>query len=248
MTNFIPWLVAALACTALPAAAADSSALAEQLKARYQASSVRLSSNSQAQPEGLFSIDGAQQPSPTSQSFIAGASSKRDPALAIALQFLSENSDLLSASAEDFLLKKRSEDQFGVQHFRFLRTLAGIPVADMEVIVHVNTNNSLSGVNGNIVRPSQQLIDHVTQTNIDGLIDKVQALTTVAGLRAEQPQKLRLLNAELLLFSNTPHIRWHLDINSKAQLGRYSYWLDAETGELIDVKNTLRHPIPLTNY
>ncbi|BFM12918.1 hypothetical protein R50072_30710 [Simiduia litorea] len=247
MRTLIPWLVAALAGSAFTATAAEDSVLTEQLKTRYQASSVRISTNPNAKPEGLFSIDGPLQSTTTNQSAIAGAGTKRDPALALAMQFLSENSDLFSAEEGDFILKKRLEDKFGMQHLRFLRTIAEIPVADMEVIVHVNANNSLSSVNGNIVRPSQLLIDHVAQTDIESLINKVQALSIVANLRNEQPQLLRLLNAELLLFSSTPHIRWHIDVNSTAQVGRYSYWLDAETGELIEVKNTLRHPIPFTN-
>lgn len=246
MLKIIPWLVTPFACLALPAAA-DSGVLIDQLKTRYPASEVRISTNTQAQPEGLFSIDGPLQSSATSQSLVAGAGTKRDPALALAMQFLTDNSDLLSATASDFVLKKRSTDKFGAQHFRFLRALADIPVADMEVLVHVNANNRLSSVNGNIVKLSQQLIDHMAQTNIEDLIDKAQAFTIVAGLRDEQPQALRLLNAELLLFSDAPHIRWHLDLNSSAQIGRYSYWLNAETGELIEIKNTLRHPIPLIN-
>ena len=245
MKSTIYGLLMLFGLTTLPLASAQEVAISEQLKSRYPASTVRVSTNEKQESEGLFSISGPLKVSIASQSFKAGATTQRDPALATAMQFLSDNAELFTTTEAGFTLKKRNSDKFGMQHFRFLRTINKIPVADMEVIVHVNADNTITGVNGNIVRASQLLLDHMTQVDHKSLLDKATAFTRVSALRGEQPQSLRLLNAELLLFSSAPHIRWHIDLNSTAQVGRYSYWLNAETGDLIDVKNTLRHPIPI---
>lgn len=214
----------------------------DSLRERYQANQVRVETNADAQPEGLFSLAGPLNIIAPSAAAMAGGGQQRDPALALALQFFAENPQLLAAAPADFQLHRRATDAFGNQHLRFYRLIDGLPIRDMEVLVHLDSNLTVTGINGEIVRPSQALLDHMAVRS-GPLLKQEQALARVAALRNTDPNALRLLRAETWLFNEAPHIRWHLDLNP-AEGGRYSYWLDAETGTLVSVDNSLRLPIP----
>lgn len=214
----------------------------DNLRERYQANQVRVETNADAQPEGLFSLAGPLSIKAPSAAAMAGAGQQRDPALALARQFFAENPTLLAAGPDDLLLHRRDTDAFGNQHLRFYRLIDGLPVRDMEVLVHLDKNHTVTGINGEIVRPSQALQDHMRLRTGD-LLSRDQALARVAALRTTAAASLRLLKADTWLFNEAPHIRWLLDLNP-AEGGRYRYWLDAETGELVSVTNSLRLPIP----
>lgn len=221
---------------------------AQEMQARYQPNAVRVETNAQQEPSGLFSIRGPiNLQLPVSASALAGASITRDRPQALAAQFFTENESVFDAKAEDLQLTKRSTDRFGTEHLRYLRVIDGIAIQDMEVLVHIAPDGTLSGVNGNIVRPSTGLVQHLQQRgDTPHYLSVEQALAKVAQLRSTDLTTLRLLRSELRLHNEAPHVRWMLDINSTAALGRFSYWLDAETGELISIDNTLRHPIPFS--
>jgi hypothetical protein len=216
----------------------------DDMRSRYPSATLQVSTNDQAQPQGLFHLRGPVAVDLAPAALRAGASQSRDPALAKAQQFFNDNPDFFAAGANELRLHKRTTDAFGNQHLRFHRLLAGIPVADMEVLVHLNPAGDISGVNGQIVRPSEALLAHMAR-GATPAFGKLDALNRVAQLRNTDINGLRLLSAELVLTNEAPHLRWHLDINQTRSTGRFSYWLDAESGALIDVQNTLRHPIPL---
>lgn len=202
---------------------------------------MRMDTNAQGQAHGLFQIQGPITPS--SQAFqktaIEGAAT---PLLTKARAFFWDHQTMLGADASDLLLHKQTTDSFGNQHLRFYRTLAGIPVKDMEVLVHFDSKGDLTSVNGEIVQLSPAL-----ETHMAGQLPRIteaEALAAVAQLRQTTPDQLRLLSAKQWLFNQAPHVRWHLDLNPENGIDRFSYWLDAETGALIEVQNTLRHPIP----
>ncbi|MBB3167308.1 hypothetical protein [Simiduia aestuariiviva] len=216
----------------------------DEMKTRYPGTTLTVGTDADAQPEGLFYLRGNIQIDAARGASHAGANQTRDPALAKAEQFFDESPAFFAAGAGDMRLHKRTTDRFGNQHLRFQRVLNGIPVADMEVLVHLNAEGDITGVNGHIVRPSKALLSHMTD-NTTPTLTKLEALQRVANQRGTDISGVRLLNAEMLLANEAPHIRWHLDVNPSRGVGRFSYWLDAQTGALIDVQNTLRHPIPL---
>ncbi|UTA47215.1 hypothetical protein L1F30_13725 [Simiduia sp. 21SJ11W-1] len=214
-----------------------------ELGARYAPSTLQANTNHQALPSGHFFLQGEFGATTATPAAIAGAGLARNEHLAAARQFFSENPEFFAADAEAMQLHKQREDRFGNHHLRFHRVIAGIPVADMEVIVHFNAKGVITGVNGHIVRPSAALLGHMSEP--PKTLSKLQALQQVATLHGVALSELRLLNAEQWLANEAPHQRWHLDLNTSGGIGRFSYWLDAETGALIEVQNTLRHPIPM---
>lgn len=235
--------LALLACTAHAGGAPD--LLAEQLKDRYQAQAVRVDRDADGRAAGLFQLRGplAIEAQTSLQGAQAGAA--QDPSLALAERFFRDNLELLAIDGPEALaLSERRGDRFGHQHLRFARLIDGLPVAGMEVLVHVSPEGRVTGINGHIVRPPQALLAHMAARGDAPLVTEAQALAKVAELRGVNVERLRLLSAQLSLAVAAPFIRWHLDLNPVDGLGRFSYWLDAETGELIEVVNTLRHPIP----
>lgn len=216
----------------------------DNLQARYPTAQLQVHTNAEAQPQGIFHLRGTLDVQVPAAAALQGAGQTRDPALAKAQQFFRDNPEFFAAGADEMQLHKRNTDKFGNQHLRFYRTLAGIAVADMEVLVHLNPAGEITGVNGHIVRPSEALLAHMAR-GASPQLSKLDALNRVAQLRNTDLNNLRLLRAELRLTNEAPHLRWHLDINPLRSVGRFSYWLDAETGALIDVQNTLRHPMPI---
>lgn len=213
---------------------------AQDQLAQSGAQILRLDTNAQGEAQGLFQLQGPIHPkSQPSQSFSATGA---EPLEALAQAFFQENESLFGAPATALMLHKRSQDRFGGQHLRYYRTLAGIPVKDMEVLVHFNTQGEISSVNGEIVQISDTLTEHMRTKPVH--LSQLEALSAVAKSRAIGINQLRLLNADLWLFNDAPHIRWHLDLNPENAIDRLSYWLDAETGEVLEVQNTLRHPMP----
>lgn len=202
---------------------------------------MRMDTNADGQAHGLFQIQGPI--APTTQALqktaLEGATS---PLLSKARAFFWDHQAMLGAPASDLLLHKQNTDAFGNHHLRFYRTLAGIPVKDMEVLVHFDTQGDITSVNGEIVQLSPALETHMASQL--PRISEAEALAAVAALRQTSPDQLRLLSAKQWLFNQAPHVRWHLDLNPENGIDRFSYWLDAETGDLIEVQNTLRHPIP----
>lgn len=247
--------VAALiaAAPSMATEAQTAAATADELIARYDARTARVEVDANQQASGLFQLQGplaiALQPKIKSLNAVAGTSAEQDTALALANQFFADNKALLAIADidTDVQLSQRQQDRFGNQHLRFQRVLNGLPVSDMELLVHVDSAGVVTGVNGNIVRPSAALLSHMQnrreQTQAPVLLDSAQALSAVAQLRGVGSEQLRLLKAQLSLANEAPFIRWHLDLNPRSGIDRLSYWLDAETGELITVANTLRHPI-----
>lgn len=215
----------------------------QALDARYAPETLKAETNENAEPSGHFYLRGQFGKADTQAAALAGAGTARDPLLKTAQRFFDENPAFFAASGHDLQLHKRTTDRFGNQHLRFHRLIGGVPVADMEVLVHFNPKGEITGVNGHIVRPSDALLSHMASE--PQTISQLEALQQVASLRGAALGELRLLNAEKRLANEAPHLRWHLDINTKRSIGRYSYWLDAETGALIEVQNTLRHPIPM---
>ncbi|AFU99108.1 zinc metalloproteinase aureolysin [Simiduia agarivorans] len=202
---------------------------------------MRMDTNAQGQAHGLFQIQGPI--TPTSQAVQKAArEGAADSLLSKARAFFWDHQTMLGAGAGDLVLHKQNTDAFGNQHLRFYRTLAGIPVKDMEVLVHFDSAGNMTSVNGEIVQLSPALETHMASQR--PRISEADALAAVATLRNTTPDQLRLLSAKQWLFNEAPHVRWHLDLNPENGIDRFSYWLDAETGALIDVQNTLRHPIP----
>jgi bacillolysin len=159
-----------------------------------------------------------------------------DP-IQIAKNFLSGQSEMFSmmAAEEEFQPKEMNVDEQGNQHVRFKQEYKGIPVFGREVIVHLNEENAVTGVNGRVMRSS--MVDLAEETKLKAK-DAIEIALKDDAENKEVPSSEPRL--EVLFHEEKPFITWHvtvkgneLSLRNVKESTLWEYFIDANTGKVI---------------
>lgn len=159
----------------------------------------------------------------------------------VARAFLSANRALfaLRSPEAELQLKDSSADRLGNRHLRFQQMYQGLPVFGSEIVVHLNRENAVRGVNGRFT----PRIDVPKEPRLSAEDAKKIALRDERNNR-EIPGKEPVLL--VLIHGGKPHLCWHLTVggSDKALDGstapaEWAYFVDALTGKVVWRYNNL---------
>jgi len=153
----------------------------------------------------------------------------------IAMQFITSNRRLyrIKKTGKELQHVKTTVDRQGNKHVRYQQMYNNLPVFAREIIVHVSTENNITGVNGKF----QPRIDLPEQPEVD------PASAKKIALRDSEDNKERPDTDPLLLVfihEEKPYLAWHLSVNGTdrgldgSQIPAiWEYFVDALNGEII---------------
>ncbi len=152
-----------------------------------------------------------------------------------ALKFFDNNKGAyrIADPVKELLVKRIDEDELGMQHIRFQQYYKGLKVIGGEMVVHYNRSGELTTVNG-LYEPG---IDLATTPSISSGQALETARTDLMSFfgdgRPDQP--------ELVVFpwENKNYLSWRLFLYSDNPPGRWEYFIDASSGEVIYKANRI---------
>lgn len=166
----------------------------------------------------------------------------RTSAVAVTFQFLDQVRGLLNIDkpASSFEVRQAETDALGQTHVRLTQTYKGVPVFGAELVAHLT-----EGVVGLLNGQYQTVADGINTTPKLSMKQAVsRALTDVGKTGVVRTFGSNLLNLEqakgdLCLYpvGATHRLAYELTIRP-SMVQRWAYWVDAETGEVLDKANT----------
>jgi Zn-dependent metalloprotease len=162
----------------------------------------------------------------------------------VGLNFLLENSALMGISdaAED-LAEVDSFDWGGMQHVRFQQTFAGLPVFGAEAMVSMDQNKKVTMVGTAFVKdislkPEKEPISAKEAAKI-AMEDLGKALGKEPVLRG------RTEHDTVIYPTADGHAKvYHLLMPAEEPLGDWEYFVDIQSGEIVDSFNSMRFLLP----
>ena len=151
------------------------------------------------------------------------------------VEFLEKNKGAfrIADPARELVVKRIDEDRLGMQHVRFQQYYQGLKVIGGDLAAHYSRAGELTTVNG-----SYQLIGELETTPA---LTAERAATIASGdlagfFGAAQPSP-----AELVVFpwEGVNYLSWRLFLLSDSPPGRWEYFVDAATGEVIYKANRI---------
>ncbi|MCB2230942.1 M4 family metallopeptidase [bacterium] len=149
--------------------------------------------------------------------------------VAVSFMFFEENKGAwrMVAPTEELQVKRIDRDDLGMNHVRFNQEYQGIRVIGGELITHFNARGVLRTVNGNYV-PDIDL-DVTTKYSVDQAVEIARAdLKSFFGDGTPDTPELVVFPWE-----GTTYLAWRLFLKSDTPMGRWEYFVDAKTGEVI---------------
>ncbi|HEY8570141.1 hypothetical protein [Microbulbifer sp.] len=205
------------------------------LRVRYQLQRADISKNALGLPSGHFNLRGdLTEPAsaPVSGFVTGGAYSSVD---ALARAFVAGNMAMFDISDPDTELQLQSgqEDRFGTRHLRYRRLVSGLPLADMELIFHVDRDGQVRGANGSIVRLTEGLKAYLADFSSSPRRSEASVVRTIAADLGVAASTLHLVSAELTAHQDAPHVRWQVQVQVGKGISLLSYSLDDADGAII---------------
>lgn len=156
--------------------------------------------------------------------------------LAVALDFLTENklAYLMRDPAEEVTLERIELDRTGNRHVRLAQQYEGLPVYGGELIAHFSRDGVLEAVNGTFFEEIK--VDPAPQkSSAEAVRTAMNDLESFFG--SGNPNV-----PELIIFSweGVNYLAWHLELFSHTPMGRWDYFVDASTGEVIFKANRIK--------
>jgi thermolysin len=134
---------------------------------------------------------------------------------------------------DELKVERLDLDQLGMKHVRMKQLYRGLPVYGGQLISHINTDGILRAVNGTFVEGLK--LDPTPQVGAAQALDVATAdLESFFG--AGRPD-----DAELVVFpwEGTNYLAWRTVLWSDSPMGRWEYFVDAKTGEVIFKANRI---------
>ncbi|MDG3548146.1 M4 family metallopeptidase [Methanobacterium formicicum] len=166
----------------------------------------------------------------------------------IAKKFLTEHNELFAMDTpqEEVELKKLGTDPENNQHLRFRQLYKGVPVFGRQLIVHMDRENAIKGVNGKIVRNNEIDLPNEPKISSD------EALKIALGDNADNKEWADINpRLQVLRHENENYLTWHVTVkgttrNIKGQnaSARWEYFIDALTGNVVWRYNNLKSQKP----
>ena len=153
----------------------------------------------------------------------------------IARQFLAASKDMFAMKVpeEELQLKAVGTDMRGNRHVRYQQMYKGLPVFGGELVVHMDGENAIRGVNGKFT----PRIDLPTEPTVPAE-DARKTVLEHAPDNKERPGAEPLLL--VFIHEGKPHLTWHMTVDGtdKALDGsetpaKWEYFVDGLTGEVV---------------
>ncbi|MFQ6102267.1 MAG: M4 family metallopeptidase [Anaerolineae bacterium] len=160
----------------------------------------------------------------------------------IARQFLAAYKSMFAMKApeEELQLKDVGTDMRGNRHVRFQQMYKGLPVFGGELVVHMDGENAIRGVNGKFT-PRIDIPDKPTVPAEDARKTVLEHAPDNKERVGEEPLLL------VLIHEGKPYLAWHMTVDGsdKALDGsempaKWEYFVDGLTGEVIWRYNNLQ--------
>ena len=152
-----------------------------------------------------------------------------------ALQFFEQNKAAyrMDSPAEQLSVRSLEVDDLGMRHIRFDQMHNGIRVIGGELIAHFSTDNILKTVNGTF--------EADIQMSVLPSIPESDALQIADGDLQSFFGKGEPNAPELVIFpwEGTNYLAWRLFLRSDTPMGRWEYFVDATSGEVIFKANRI---------
>jgi len=151
-------------------------------------------------------------------------------------RFLAENKSayLMKDPAEEVTVKRVDLDKLGMRHVRMAQQYKGVPVYGSELIAHFSKDNALEAVNGTYVEGIE--VDPTPQKSSDEAV-RIALSDLKSFFGAGQPNR-----PELIIFpwEGQNYLAWRFELFSDSPMGRWEYFVDANTGEVIFKANRIK--------
>ncbi len=148
--------------------------------------------------------------------------------------FESQKSSLyLSNPVQELRVEKTTRDNLGLSHIKFRQLYHDIPVITGQIFTHFDKDNKLNTVNGSLVRDIT--VDYTPSiTSSEAVSNAVADLESFFGKGSAN-------EAELVIFpwEDEIYLSWRLFILSDSPMGRWEYFVDALTGNIIYKANRI---------
>lgn len=170
--------------------------------------------------------------------YVAGRLSDRvapGDELPATVQFLDDHKTAyeMKNPADEIKLKRLDRDQFGMRHMRLSQTYQGLPVYGAELIAHFSADGVLNAVNGTYV--DNIAVDPTPQMNAAQARDAaVNDLKSFFG--SGQPSQTELM---VFPWEGKNYLAYRTEIFSSTPMGRWEYFVDAKTGDIIYKANRI---------
>lgn len=171
-----------------------------------------------------------------------GTGQARVNAVATTYQFLEQVRGVLKIDKPEssFSVRQTETDALGQTHIRLTQTHGGIPVYGAELVAHL-TNNEVTLVNGHYQEVKSEIATN-PKLSVKEAADLALADVGKAGaVRTFGSNLFNLERAkgELCLYpvGDSHRLAYELTIRP-TMLQRWAYWVDAETGTILDKTNT----------
>jgi len=155
--------------------------------------------------------------------------------VAAALQFLTDHKAAyeMTNPAEEIKVKRLDRDDLGMQHLRLSQSYQGLPVYGSELIAHFSMDGVLKAINGTYVDNIR--VDPTPQLSANEALNAAtNDLASFFG--TGQPSE-----PELMVFpwERENHLAYRVEIFSSTPMGRWEYFVDALTGNIIYKANRI---------
>ncbi len=146
-----------------------------------------------------------------------------------------ENVYKLSNVAADMQVSRIVEDDLGMRHIRFQQHYEGLPVIGQEMMAHFGSDGVLKTVNG-ILEPKIKL---ETTPSIQSAEAVSIADTDLQNFFGKGEPDM----PELVVFpwEGNTYLAWRMFLYSNSPMGRWEYFVDAHTGDVIYKANRVMH-------
>lgn len=162
----------------------------------------------------------------------------------IAKKFLAEHNELFAMDTpqEEVELKELKTDSGDNQHLKFRQLYKGVPVFGRQVIVHMDSENAIKGVNGKTVRNTEISLPNQPKISSEEALKTVIADDNGNEKLQDNDPKLQVLYHE-----GKSNLTWHVTVtgidkglyNQKIS-ALWEYFVDALTGKVLWRYNNLQ--------
>ncbi len=139
----------------------------------------------------------------------------------------------MKSPVDEIKVKRIDQDKVGMRHVRMGQVYQGLPVYGGELISHFDKDGALNAVNGTYIDNIK--VDPTAQFNANQA--RQTALSDLKSFFGSgQPNE-----PELIIFpwEGTNYVAWRMEIFSETPMGRWEYFVDAKTGQVIFKANRI---------
>ena len=160
----------------------------------------------------------------------------------MAKQFLGQIKDLyrISNAEKEFKLMRVTTDHIGVRHVRLKQEFKGLPVFGAEVIVHIDSENIVRGVNGQYF--PVPAISTTPKISSEEAIKTAQTHANVGDMAPIRPPRL-----VIFALKTKPKLVWHMTLpgkdgglDKKEMPAEWECFIDAKTGAVTHRYNNIQ--------